>query len=534
MYIPECTIAYQRKDGTQYSGSLKASGLKAQVSDRNGEICVVINPSEHLRLISFTMTFHWICETDERFFMNGFRSDSPCMETGRDNRYSVFSTYLRNYMRVSTAAKLFSSYDIHNGSPMGFSYCYFRTSRNNFRLLASLNERNGYTIFQYDGIDSTIYISKDVEGISLGLGEYKLMSIKIYDGPEDYVFGQWFDDLNLPRLEMQPTGGFSTNAMGYQVDALGIEESLDNIETISAENKLFLVAEGWSVAKGDWTPAPYKFPEGMAQVARRIHDRGLKAALWISPFSIDRRSQLASKHRDWIKRDRNNKIVNSPMDVNLVALDVSRADVMDYIRRLIDTVVNQWGFDMVVAGDLYMAGLVAVEGQSRAASMYQAMEVLREITGSTPVMAEDVPLMPAFGQVDYCHISTGASVSTKAAIRSVRSLVDYFTPDRSVMGALFRRQLNGRAWVNTPKEYSLSKQFVKALDTSKKAGALVSGMLGMPQLITDNPTVYDEEQQKLIFENMQGTQRKICRTYEEKNKVVVEYLDNGEICRVKL
>ena len=534
MYIPECTITYQQKDGRQYSGALKNSGLKAQVQDRNGEISVSINPMESIRLVSFTMTFHWICETDERFFMNGFRSDSPCMETSRDNKLLAIPANLRSRLRVSTAAKLFGAYDIHNGSPMGFSYCYFRTSRNNYRLIASLDERTGYTIFQYDGLDSTIYISKDVEGISLEAGEYKLMSIKIYDGPEEYVFDQWFDDLKLPKLDVKPMGGFSTNNMGYHVDALGIEEALDNMEPITGQDNMVLVAEGWNMAKGDWSPAPYKFPEGMAQVAKRIHDRGFKAALWISPFSIDRRSQLAVDHRDWIKRDRNNKIVNSPMDVNLVALDVSRADVKDYIRRLIDTVVNKWGYDMIVAGDLYMAGLVAVEGQSRAASMYQAMETLKELTDGIPVMAEDVPLMPAFGMVDYCHISTGATVTPKTAIRSIRSLVDYLTPDRSFLGALFRRQLNGRAWVNTPKEYTLMNQGLRFFDASRKSCAIVSGMVGMPQLITDNPTDYDEEQQKLILENMQGTERKITRIYDVKNKVIVEYTDGEKLCSVKL
>lgn len=534
MYIPECTITYLHKDGRQYSGNLKSSGLRAQVHDRNGEISVSINPMEQVSLVSFTMSFHWICETDERFFMNGFRSDSPCMETSRDNKLSRLPAILKRHLRVSTAARLFGTYDINNGSPMGFSYCYFRTSRNNYRLVASLSDRNGYTVFQYDGPDSTIYISKDVEGICLNPGEYKLMNVKIYDGTEDVVFAQWFDDLGLPKMDVAPMGGYSTMAMGNHVDGLGINEALSGLAPLHQQDGMFLVAEGWNQTKGDWMPAPYRFPEGMAQVAKNIHSAGLKAALWITPFSVDRRSQLAADHRDWIKRDRNNKIVNSPMDANLVALDVSRADVRDYIRRLIDTVIGKWGFDVLVAGDLYMAGIVPEEGHSRAEAMYNAIDTLRELAGDTPILAEDVPLMPAFGKVEYCHISTGTTVTSKTAFRSVRALVDYFTPDRSVLGALFRRQLSGRAWVNTPKEYSLLSHGGRPGRDSLRANAIVSGMIGMPQLIIDNATLYDEKQQELVRQNMQGTERKIRRVYDVKRQVVVEYSEGENLCTVRL
>lgn len=532
MYIPECTITYLHKDGRQYSGNIKSSGLRAQVYDRNGEINVTINPAEPIKLVAFTMSFHWICETDERFFMNGFRSDSPCWETSRDNKIAYLPPYIRSHLRVSTAARLFGSYDIHNGSPMGFSYCYFRTARNHYRLLASTSEQNGYTIFQYDGQDSTIYISKDVEGISLNPGEYRLMSLRFYDDREDVVFDQWFADLNLPPVEVRPMGGFSTAERGSGVDAASIDSALANLEPLSDYAELFMIAEGWNQSKGDWTPDPVKFPEGMAEVVRRIHNKGLKAALWITPFSIDRRSQLARKHRDWIKRDKNNKIVNSPMDVNLVALDLSRADVLDYIRDLVDTVLNKWGFDMVVAGDLYMAGLIPENGYSRAKSMYDAISLLRQVVGDAPIMAEDVPLMPAFGKVEYCHISTGTTVHRKDALGSVRSLMDYFTTDRSTLGALYRRQLNGRAWVNTPKEYSLARH--KRGGKTPLGNAIVTGMIGMPQLITDNPILYDQEQQKTAETNMMGPDRKIRRVYDVNRQVIAEYTEGEEIHVIKL
>ncbi len=532
MYIPECTITYLHKDGRQYSGNIKSSGLGAQVYDRNGEINVTINPAEPIRLVSFTMTFHWICETDERFFMNGFRSDSPCWETSRDNKIAYLPPYIRSRLRVSTAARLFGSYDIHNGSPMGFSYCYFRTARNHYRLLASTSEENGYTIFQYDGQDSTIYISKDVEGISLNPGEYRLMSLRFYDDREDVVFDQWFADLNLPPVEVKPMGGFSTAEMGSNVDAASIYTALANLEPLGQHAQLFMIAKGWSQSKGDWTPDPVKFPGGMAEVVSRIHDRNLKAALWITPFSIDRRSQLARKHKDWIKRDKNNKVVNSPMDVNLVALDLSRADVLDYIRDLIDTVLNKWGFDMVVAGDLYMAGLIPENGHSRAKSMYDAISLLRRMVEDAPIMAEDVPLMPAFGKVEYCHISTGTTVHSKDAPFSIRSIMDYFTTDRSTLGALYRRQLNGRAWINTPKAYSLARHRKRGKTPLGKA--TIAGIIGMPQLITDNPILYDQEQLKAANENMGGTGRRIRRVYDVNRQVIAEYTEGDQIHVIKL
>ena len=77
--------------------------------------------------------------------------------------------------------------------------------------------------------------------------------------------------------------------------------------------------------------------------------------------------------------------------------------MLDYLRRVFDRVLNDWGFDLVKLDFLYGAAPFGNARESRAARMYRAMELLRSWCGQKQILGCGVPVMPAFGLVDYCR-----------------------------------------------------------------------------------------------------------------------------------
>ena len=51
---------------------------------------------------------------------------------------------------------------------------------------------------------------------------------------------------------------------------------------------------------GDWYPDKRKLPEGIAGVARRVTELGMKFGLWFEPEMISKDSDLYREHPDWM------------------------------------------------------------------------------------------------------------------------------------------------------------------------------------------------------------------------------------------
>ena len=99
--------------------------------------------------------------------------------------------------------------------------------------------------------------------------------------------------------------------------------------------ELFVLDDGWFGARcsdfaglGDWTPNRDRLPDGLASLARRINDLGMKFGLWFEPEMVNKDSDLYRAHPDWIihtpgRRDSHGR--------NQYVLDFSRPQVVDCI-----------------------------------------------------------------------------------------------------------------------------------------------------------------------------------------------------------
>lgn len=109
--------------------------------------------------------------------------------------------------------------------------------------------------------------------------------------------------------------------------------------------ELFVLDDGWFGERnddfrglGDWFVNKDKLPSGIDGLSEKINNIGLKFGIWIEPEMVNPDSELFRTHPDWA--------IHVPgrepaLSRNQLILDLTRAEVRDYIVKVISYVLSQ-------------------------------------------------------------------------------------------------------------------------------------------------------------------------------------------------
>lgn len=122
----------------------------------------------------------WTMEADERLFMNGYQTWTYSPELDRNGKLRG-TDHIPGFLRKKYAFDRYGDYHFapyghHNGQSHGFSYCYFRKGTQ-FRLVASLDEKPGYTILRYDSGKALLTMERDCAGVEHPGGSVALFDL---------------------------------------------------------------------------------------------------------------------------------------------------------------------------------------------------------------------------------------------------------------------------------------------------------------------------------------------------------------------
>ncbi len=438
---------------------------------------------------------------DEVLFMNGYQTwtyspelDAKGKLRGTDH---IPSFLLGRYFFDRYGDYHFVRYGHDKGQSHGFSYIYFRSGER-YRLIASLDERPGYTIFRYDSRKGILTLERDAEGVEHGGGSFPLFDLFFAEGTEEEVFDLWFRAMGIrPRTEKK-IAGYSSWYNRYQnISEAAIRDDLDGCRSLFSEGDLFQIDDGWEPKVGDWLETDSrKFPEGLRGIVDEIHASGFKAGLWLAPFVAEKDSAVFREHPSWLLKVEGEPWCCGCNWSSFYSLDIDNPEVLDYLRRVFDRVLNEWGFDLVKLDFLYGAAPFGTRKESRAGRMHRAMRLLRDICGDKEILGCGVPVMPAFGLVDYCRIGcdVGLDWDDKWFMRLFHR--ERVSTRQSINNTLLRRALNGRAYGNDPDVFFLRDENCALTDEQKHTLATVDALLGNVFLTSDMPSRYTEEQRE--------------------------------------
>ena len=482
-----------RMNWTVRTSTARKSGILTALSDV-GEVRLHL-PLEAGRLEKAEAVLHWPMAEDEKLFMNGYQTWTYSPELGKNDRLRgtdhIPRPLLEKYAFDRYGDYHFVRYGKKRGQSHGFSYCYFRQGQR-YRLAASLDETAGYTIFHYDSASASLRIERDCAGVQHPGGEFAAFDLFFAEGTEDEVFDAWFCAMGCtPRTEKR-LAGYSSWYNRYQdITEDAIREDLGGCRTLLTAGDLFQIDDGWEPKVGDWLkPDGQKFPHGMRALADAAHDSGFLAGLWLAPFVCEKDSAVYRQHPDWLLKVDGQPWCCGGNWSGFYALNIDNPAVLDYLRRVFDRVVNEWGFDLVKLDFLYGAAPFGNERESRAARMRRALQLLRGWCGDALILGCGVPVMPAFGLVDYCRISCDVGLDWDDVWYMRLFHRERVSTRQAINNTIFRRQLNGRAYGSDPDVFFLREENCKLTAEQKQTLAQVNALFGQVLLTSDMPTHY--------------------------------------------
>lgn len=510
------------------------------VNDESG-VKLTLIPSRPITLISASLEFWHEYEKNEKFFVNGYQSWTTSGEMSAEDIYrgttplAGVTKYTKD-MAITSGDYAFTRYEPRPGFFHSFTYTYLRRG-DEFELFGSLSERNGYTVFYSDMEKHIFSVEKDVEGLTIS-EPYEMFDIVRFVGGYDEVFDKYFAAMGLPAKKHidRLTGYTSWYNYFQKIDENIILRDLKGLSRARESVNIFQIDDGYEPFVGDWLDYNGKdFPNGMKTIADAVHREGYLAGIWLAPFNVQRgKSRILKEHPDWLIRNPDGK-----PQLGCVAwggaytLDIYNPEVREHLKNVFDTVLNDWGYDMVKLDFLYSQCRTPRNNKTRGTIMCEAMDFLRECVGDKLILGCGVPLGPAFGVVDACRISCDVDLSYGGKFYNSMSINNELpSAQNAINNSMFRRHLNGRAFLNDPDVFFLRDHNLTFTWEQKLLLAKINNLFGRVLFVSDDAGEYSEAELEVLKETFRESDAKIldvkCVGARADGNYEIKFIENGE------
>jgi alpha-galactosidase len=260
---------------------------------------------------------------------------------------------------------------------------------------------------------------------------------------------------------------------------------------------IFQIDDGWEQAVGSWTVNSRRFPNGLAPLAARIEEAGFIPGLWIAPFLVTRRSRIFTEWPGWLLRDASGRPAaagyNPLWDGRFYCLDLSRKDVLEYLRGIMDRIIDEWGFryiklDFLYAGCLsgdFAEGGAPYEHYERACALLTSRKTA---ASGLPVayLGCGCPLGPSYRRLPLSRI--GADTRQQWEWSLVKLIGHVGGPGAyiSLMDTIGRAFMDGTVFLNDPDVIFLRSRNCNLTEHEKEVIALVNFLLGSQIMLSDD------------------------------------------------
>lgn len=299
---------------------------------------------------------------------------------------------------------------------------------------------------------------------------------------------------------MIPFNLVTTNVIQGDVSEAIINENIQALTKHQYPINIFQIDDGFQTAIGDWLSINQKFPSGMKNVATKIKGAGFMAGLWLAPYAAGFTSDIAKKNPHWLIQDEitGKPVVAGPNWGGFYALDIYQPEVRTYLKKVFDTVLRDWGFDMVKLDFCFAAAMIPRQGKSRGQIMWEAMDLIRDLVGPDKlILGCGVPLAAAWRKVDYCRIGSDVAnwwEDSKLKYLHVRERV---STANSLVSTLYRWSMSDRMFGNDPDVMILRSKNNKLKPDERYTLCVLNNILGALVFSSDNVGEYGPDEHLL-------------------------------------
>ena len=219
--------------------------------------------------------------------------------------------------------------------------------------------------------------------------------------------------------------GWSTwDYYGRGWTATVVQENLAAMRSLEPRSNLLQIDGGWWPARGDYMEMRSDLaPDGMKRLAANIRAQGMSAGIHFDGIRGDIASRVAHEHAEFFLHDQNGRMISVPQlndgdRLEHIYFDYSHPGAVDYMRRVVRTLREEWGYDYLkidflsfgIAEDIRQRALkndptrrIAPHdpGLTSVERMRRALAAWREAAGSDAyILACSAPLGVVLGYAD--------------------------------------------------------------------------------------------------------------------------------------
>ena len=459
---------------------------------------ILLTAKEDLTLLSFEERLPSLeiePGKDDLFFLNGYQSWTDSFERYLSEKEKSLKRVPRIVVDTFSFDRYgdYTFYDYDKSKLHGFDLFYEKGKRS--RFLFGVNAENAYLIIEVERKSGKIKLLSDVRGAAVKAGEsYAIADYYLFDSYEEGL--ATFEKI-YPLKEREKIFGY-TSWYNYYQDVTE-EILLRDLDALDERFNLFQIDDGFETKVGDWLTAdPLKFPNGLKPIVKKIHDRGMKAGLWLAPFVAEEESELFRNCKAWFKRDEKGAFVKCGSNWSgFYALDLENPEVLAYIETCLKY-YSDMGFDFFKLDFLYAANLPVYQGKTRARAAEEAYRFLREKLSDRLILGCGATLTNAAGKFDYMRVGPDMSLSFDDAF-----YMRFFHRERpssktTVQNTSYRSFRNGRFFGNDPDVFLLRDENLKLKDKTKCAILTLNALFGDVLMTSDNVKTYGDRAKKRL------------------------------------
>lgn len=324
-----------------------------------------------------------------------------------------------------------------------------------------------------------------------------------------------------------------------ELDQAQLEDNMENFPKVDPNREMnyIQIDAGYFNHVGDWLIPRAYFADGMEKAFQTIQKAGYRPGVWIGPFMVGNRSQLAKEHPDWLLKGLDGSPViqwvfdNEPklwgyQDEAYYILDTSHPQAMEYLRQVFRT-MKQWGVRMFKT-DFMLWGYQDstkvrrfTPGKTSVEYFRDVLQMIREEIGEESYWLGCIaPFFPFIGFADGMRI--GGDIGS--------SWDGEFSPQNMMRSVKGNRFANNRFYQIDPDSVLLRDFHIRLTERDIRSLALFEAFSGGCVYTSDPLHQLPEDRQKLFWfikPDRRRTPRDPYLTQDRKEHLLIEGSSDG-------